>query len=291
MPKYHFLECGINSARDPRAPYAVLPIPYERTVCFGRGTAKAPGAILKASLQMESFDEEFFRPLGLRVQTLPAIKCRGTGVKTVFSRIRNAAEAVMMNNRFLMSLGGEHSITVPLAEAARSVHGKDICVLNLDSHLDLRDCFNNSLFSHGCVFRRIMDMHIPVIHAGIRSLCREEYDLVRRNHLDVFWARDIHSTKNDNWIRAIVRRLKKKVYLSIDIDVLDPSIMPGTGTPEPGGLAWHTVLKLLRQVCLARKVVAADIVEVIPLPDIPVCEYVAAKLALKVMTYCSGNFR
>jgi agmatinase len=130
-----------------------------------------------------------------------------------------------------------------------------------------------------------------VIHAGIRSLCREEYEFVKRNHLNVYWARDILAAKNDKWIKELIRRLKKKVYISIDADVLDPSIMPGTGTPEPGGLAWQTVLRLLRQVCLERKIIAADIVEVIPLPNTPLCEYVAAKLALKLMTYCSKKFQ
>ena len=284
MAKYHFLEYDAENTHNPRAPFAVLPIPYERSVSFGRGTAKAPLAIIQASVHAELFDEEFFRPLGLRVQTLPAIKCGGAA-KTVFNRIRNAAAAVLKNKRFLMSFGGEHSITMPLAAAAKSVY-KDICVLNLDSHLDLRNSYENNRLSHACVFRRVMEMNIPVIHAGTRSLCREEYELVKRNYLNVHWARDILAAKNDKWISEIIRQLKKKVYISIDADVLDPSIMPGTGTPEPGGLAWQTVLRLLRQVCLERKVIAADIVEVIPLPNTPLCEYVAAKLALKLMTYC-----
>jgi len=283
--KHHFLIYDPENTHNPRAPFAVLPIPYERTVCFGRGTAKAPAAILKASVQMELFDEEFFYPQGLRVQTLPAIKCRGAGTATVFSRIRKAATAVLKNKRFLMSFGGEHSVTVPLAEAAKSVY-KDISFLNLDSHLDLRNIYQGHHFSHACVFRRVMEMGIPVIHAGTRSLCREEYELVKQNHLTVHWARDILADKNDQWIKDIIRRLKKNVYISIDADVLDPSIMPGTGTPEPGGLAWQTVLRLLRQICLERKVIAADVVEVIPLPNTPLCEYVAAKLALKLMTYC-----
>ena len=285
MANNHFLEYDAESTHNPRTPFAVLPIPYERSVSFGRGTANAPAAIIKASVQTELFDDEFLRPQGLRVQTLPAIKCRGGTAESVFNRIRNAATAVLKNKRFLMSFGGEHSITLPLAEAAKSVY-KDVCVLNLDSHLDLRNNYKNNRFSHACVFRRIMEMNIPVIHAGTRSLCREEYEFVKRNHLNVYWARDILAAKNDKWIKEIIRRLKKKVYISIDADVLDPSIMPGTGTPEPGGLAWQTVLRLLRQVCLERKVIAADLVEVIPLPNTPLCEYVAAKLALKLMTYC-----
>ncbi len=283
MANYHFLEYDAENTHNPRAPYAVFPIPFERTVSFGRGTSKAPAAILKASMQAELFDDEFFCSPGLKVQTLPAADCRGS-TTVVFDRIRRRAETILNAGRFLMSFGGEHSLTIPLVAAAKSACG-DISVLNLDSHLDLRDSFRNSRFSHACVFRRVMEMGVPVAHAGIRSLCREEYELIKQNHLNVYWARDILAAKNDKWIKAIIRRLKKKVYISIDADVFDPSIMPGTGTPEPGGLAWQTVLRLLRQVCLEKKVIAADIVEVIPLPNTPLCEYVAAKLALKLMTY------
>jgi len=284
MANYHFLEYDAENTHNPRAPYAVFPIPFERTVSFGHGTSKAPTAILKASMQAELFDDEFFCAPGLKVQTLPAADCHGS-TAAVFNRIRRRAETILNAGRFLMSFGGEHSLTIPLVAAAKSACG-DISVLNLDSHLDLRDTFRNSRFSHACVFRRVMELGVPVVHAGIRSLCREEYELVKQNHLNVYWARDILAAKNDKWIKEIIRRLKKKVYISIDADVLDPSIMPGTGTPEPGGLAWQTVLRLLRQVCLEKKVIAADIVEVIPLPNAPLCEYVAAKLALKLMTYC-----
>jgi agmatinase len=183
-----------------------------------------------------------------------------------------------------MSFGGEHTVTFPLVAAARAVH-KEICVLNLDAHLDLRDSYYANRFSHACVFRRVMEMNVPVIHAGIRSLCQEEYDLVRRRRLNVYWAREILAANNYKWIDKLVAGMKKKVYISIDSDVLDTSVMPGTGTPEPGGLSWQTVLLLLRRICLKRTVVAADIVEVIPLAGTPACEYTAAKLAMKLMTY------
>jgi len=285
MPKnLQFLADPANT-RNPRAPFAVLPIPFERTVSFGRGTSKAPAAILKAGVQAELFDEEFFCPLEFKVQTLPAIACRGS-TKEIFGRIRLRAEGVLKAGRFLMSFGGEHSVTVPLVAAAQSAY-KDICVLNLDSHLDLRDSFRGSRFSHGCVFRRIMDQGVPVVHAGIRSLCREEYELCQKRRVKVFWARQILSAKNERWINELLKQLKKNVYVSIDIDCLDVGLMPGTGTPEPGGLSWHTVLTLLRRIAMERKVIGADIVEVIPLPGAPTCEYVAAKLALKLMTYCS----
>jgi len=285
---HHFLEYDAKNTHNPRAPFAVLPIPYERSVCYGRGTAKAPAAILDASIQTELFDDEFFCPQGLRVQTLPAIPCRGISAGKIFTRIRRTAESALHSGRFLMSLGGEHSITFPLVAAAQAVH-KEISVLSLDAHLDLRDSYKNNRFSHACVFRRVMEINVPVAHVGIRSLCREEYDLVKRRHLNVHWAREILAAKSDQWIDTLAAGMKNKVYISIDADVLDPSIMPGTGTPEPGGLSWQTVLRILRRLCLKRTVIAADIVEVIPLPSTPLCEYAAAKLALKLMTYVSKS--
>lgn len=283
MAMIHFLAHDSDGARNPRAPFAVLPIPFERSVCYGRGTAKAPAAILKASVQAEMFDEEFFIPRGLRVQTLPAICCKGAR-SLVFTRIRRRAEGVMRSGRFLMSLGGEHTITFPLVAAARSAFN-DVCVLNFDAHLDLRHRYKNNVFSHACVFRRVMELNVPVIHVGARSLCREEHDLVRRLGLDVFWARQILSERTDAWMSGLLKRLNRNVYISFDSDCLDPALMPGTGTPEPGGLPWMTVMRLLKRVCFERTVVAADIVEVIPVPGTSVSEYTAAKLALKLMTY------
>lgn len=287
MQKNHFL-AEPASTRNPNAPFAVLPIPFERSVSFGRGTAKAPNAILQASVQPELFDEEFFLPVDLKVQTLPAVNCSSGSTETVLKRISLAAGKVLEKKRFLMALGGEHTVTVPLVAAAKSVYG-DICVLNLDSHLDLRDSYQDNRFSHACVFRRVMEFNVPVIHAGIRSLCQEEYDLIHKRRLKVFWARSILGAQNDKWIDRLLKLLSTKVYISIDADVLDPSLMPGTGTPEPGGLPWLLMLRLLRRICCEKQVVAADIVEVIPLPKTPVCEYVAAKLALKLMTYCSKS--
>ena len=132
-----------------------------------------------------------------------------------------------------------------------------------------------------------MELGVPAVHAGIRSLCREEYDLVRRRNLKVFWASGIVSTRSLRWIDSVLSQLAGPVYISIDVDAFDPSVMPGTGTPEPGGLQWAPVLKLLKRVARERRVVGADIVEAVPLPGTPVCEYLSAKLALKLMSYCA----
>ncbi|MBU4286067.1 MAG: agmatinase [Verrucomicrobia bacterium] len=280
----HFLAYDPTCVHNPRAPYAVLPAPYERTVSFGRGTERAPAAILAASVHIEHFDEELFQPLGLGVQTLPAVDCRRGTDRQVLEVIRRAAAGVMQRGQFLLTLGGEHTITFPLVAAAKAMHG-DLTVLHFDAHLDLRDHYTRTPLSHGCVMRRVMELGVPIVSVGIRSVCAEEYRLVKQHRLPVFWARDIVQARSEAWMKAVLARLGKRVYISIDVDCLDPSLMPGTGTPEPGGLGWYALSGLLRRVCAARRVVAADLVEVAPVPGTPACEYIAARLAAKLMLY------
>ncbi len=286
----YFLENGAAFTRDLEAPYVVLPAPYERTVSFGRGAGAAPAAILDASAQLELFDEELFLAPELAVRTLPAPDCQSGGEAAALARIGQAAAPELDAGRFLLALGGEHAITAPLAAAAARAH-PGLTVLHLDAHLDLRDQYHGNPLSHACVMRRVLEMDIPVVHAGIRSLCAEEYKLVNDRHLPVFWWHDLAVDRGDDWLDRIVGRLGRWVYVSLDVDVLDPGLMPGTGTPEPGGLSWLAVTRLLRQVCRQRVVVAADIVETAPVPGMVVAEYTAARLAAKLLTYhkCEGR--
>ena len=280
----HFLELDPENVNNPDAPYAVLPAPYERTVSFGQGTAGAPQAILYASQHIEPFDEELKISPRLRVQTLPEIDCRNGSEEQALQTIRKTARSVMARRRFLMTFGGEHTITAPLVEAAREPW-PSLSVLHLDAHLDLRDEYHGNRLSHACVMRRVLDMNVPIVHIGIRSLCEEEYQLVTDRGLSVFWARDITNPSADAWMDQVIARLTRQVYVSLDADGLDPSLMPGTGTPEPGGLTWQAITSLLRRLCSERQVVAADLVEVAPIPGTPLCEYTAARLAAKLMAY------
>lgn len=281
----HFLDLDPDTVRDPQAPYAVLPVPYERTVSYGAGTARAPAAILAASVQIELVDEELLQAPELRVQTLPALDCQAGSERQILDRIEAVAYPVMHAGRFLMTLGGEHTITLPLAAAARRVYGSALCALHLDAHLDLRDTYRANSLSHACVMRRVTELGLPVVPVGIRSVCAEEHRFLQERRQPVWWARDICRATDDAWIDAIIAQLNRLVYITIDSDALDPAVMPGTGTPEPGGLSWYAMTDLLRRVCAARTVVAADLVEVVPLPGTPVCEYTAARLATKLMTY------
>ncbi|MBI3986765.1 MAG: agmatinase [Lentisphaerae bacterium] len=279
-----FLEYHPRFTGNPDAPYAVLPAPYERTTCFAHGTVEAPAAILRASELVELFDEELKIAPDLAVQTLPVVDCRDGSDADALGRIEKAALAVVRKGRFCMAFGGEHTVTFPLVKAARAAAGP-LSVLQIDAHTDLRDSYKGKCLSHACVMRRVKELGVPVTHVGIRSLSREEFELIERERLPVFWARPIVQARDDVWIDTIVATLGQNVYVSVDVDGLDPSYAPGTGTPEPGGLSWYHVTSLLRRVCAERRVVAADIVEVIPSPAMPISEYLAARLAVKLMIY------
>ena len=285
-PSYEglFLSSDPALARDSAAPYAVLPIPYERTVSYGTGTSRGPAAILSASLQIEEFDEEFRAPFGLRVQTLPALGFAGLTEGEAMDRIYLAARRVLSRRRFLLSLGGEHTITGPLVAAARSVAG---CrsVLQIDAHTDLRTEYTGTPFSHACVMRRVREMGVRTVGVGIRSVSPREHDYILAEQVPLFWARDIAEAHDESWIRRVVDLLDEPVYITVDVDGFDPSLMPGTGTPEPGGLSWYPVMRLLRSASEARRVIAADVVELAPIPGPAVSEFTAARLAARILSY------
>lgn len=280
----YFLDISPEVATDPTAPYVVLPLPYERTVTYGTGTAKGPTAILRASHEIEDFDEELMVPMNLRVQTLQTPILENLDDKHALAVIRDAANSVLREDRFLLSLGGEHTVTYPLTAAAKSVFEK-ISVLHIDAHLDLRDQYKGTPFSHACVMKRIRDMGLSTTHVGIRSCSADEYAYAEKEHIPIFWARDIHASLDDRWVKQIVEQLEGKTYVTVDIDSLDPSLVSGTGTPEPAGLTWYQITRLLRQVFNEHNVVAADIVEVAPVPGSQVSEFVAARLGAKMLMY------
>ena len=270
--------------RDPAtARYAVLPVPYEGTVCYMAGTAAGPQAVLEASPQLEFYDEELggeFYAAG--IATLPAVP-PADEPGAMMARIRAAAEPVIRAGKFLLTLGGEHSITAPLVEAAQAYHGP-LSVLHVDAHADLRDTWEGTPHSHACVMRRVLERTDGrICQVGIRNVSLDE---VRACPAQV--ARFITPAiirQDGRWIDRALAMLCERVYVTIDMDGLDPSLAPGVGTPEPDGLSWPQITALLRRVCAERRVVAADIVETRPIPPNHLTEFVAAKLAYKLIAY------
>ncbi len=267
----------------------VLPVPYEGTATYGKGTALGPAAILEASTQVEFYDIELKRNIceDVPAHTLDALEVDDDPEKTAKLVEETVREMVKSGKRPVI-LGGEHSIT---PGAVAGLGEKDFSVLQIDAHSDLRDSYEGKRYSHACAMRRVGDITKSTVQVGIRSMCYEEAEYIKENKLEdsIFYADDLLRKKKDGMldkkdIEKMVSQLKEKVYVTVDIDGFDPSVVPGTGTPEPGGLLWHDVLDIMRAVA-KKEVLGFDIVEVSPIPNSNVSEFTAAKLAYKMMGY------
>lgn len=267
----------------------ILPVPYEATTSYGGGTANGPAAILEASRFIELYDQELdAEPSAIGIATLPELHLTGAGPEAAVRELRDAYDALLdsAEGKFVVLLGGEHSIaSAPIHAWADRLRARDrrLSVLQFDAHTDLRPEYEGSPFSHASVMHRAQEQ-VDVVAVGVRALTREEMDLVRASqHLHVLLADDIH--EGDGWMDQVMRHLGPDVYLSFDVDVFDPSLVPATGTPEPGGLQWYPVLKLLRRVFRERVVHAADVVELAPIPGFHAPDFLVAKLVYKLIGY------
>ncbi len=266
-----------------RARFAVLPIPYDSTTSFQTGTREGPAAIIRASQQVELFDEELETECHKAgVATLDPLMPNMAGPKAMHEDVFAAAKRIVRDGKFLIGLGGEHSITSGLVRAVMTKH-KKLSVLQIDAHLDLRDSWEGSPHSHACVMRRCLELGANIVPVGIRNVSLEERRFLKRRKMEVVTARQCHT--DDDWVDRVLNGLGETVYVTIDIDGFDPSFAPGTGTPEPGGLDWYQVTGLLRLVAAEKTVVGADVVEVMPLPGQAVTEFLAARLTYKLLSY------
>ncbi|MFQ5495146.1 MAG: agmatinase [Phycisphaerae bacterium] len=267
-----------NAAR-----FAVLPVPYDAAASFLPGARHAPAAIINASYHLEWFDEELeVEAYDCGVATLDALEPSLDGPEAMHERIFKHARRVVRDGKIPIGLGGDHSVTAGLVRAVMTKH-KKLSVLQIDAHLDLRDRFLGSRFAHACVMRRCLEMGATIVPVGIRAVSPSEHRFVKRHPIEPITARDCHM--EDEWIDRVLNGLGEKVYVTMDIDAFDPSFAPGTGTPEPGGLDWYQVTGLLRLVAAEKRIVGADIVEVLPIPGQVVTEFLAARLAYKLMAY------
>jgi agmatinase len=285
----NFLGLGPRQSDYRKARYAVLPIPYDATVSFQTGTRNGPRSIISASQQVELFDEEYGRSFeGCGIATLDPIAPNVAGPKAMHDDVHAAARRVVRDGKFLIALGGEHSITSGLVRAVRASH-RSLSVLQIDAHADLRDAYEGSPYSHASVMRRVREMGASVVGVGIRNYSAEEHRYIKKHDIRLVSARE--ARQNVDWIQDVVERLTGRVYVTIDIDGLDPSIAPGTGTPEPGGLDWFQVCDLLKAVAMYRSIVAADVVEVMPIGGCARTEFLAAKLIYKLIAHIEAGRR
>ena len=265
---------------------AILPIPYDLTTSYPPGARRGPLAILEASTHLETWDEELrcesWEQVG--IETLAAVVPDTSGPEATLARIERVAREVVDSGRFLVGLGGEHSITAPLLRAVRSRYPA-AGVLQLDAHADLRDSFEGSPCNHACVMHRVIDDGAALAQVGIRSLTGEEAELIRERGVCTVFASEATAEPVERWIGRVIAALPEEVYVTVDLDALDPSIMPATGTPEPGGLDWYRALAVLRAVARARRVVGFDVVELAPIPGLVAPDFLAAKLVYRLLGY------
>ncbi len=285
---HNFLGLDERSSDFARAGFVILPVPYESTTSYGGGTANGPRAILEASRYIELYDQELDRePYEAGIATLPALELSGAGGAEAMRELREAYEALLdeAGDKFVIMLGGEHSLTAEpvLAWADRLGPDRRLTVLQFDAHTDLRPEYEGTAYSHASVMHRVHD-RVDIVAVGIRALTAGEKALTRHSdHLHLFLADDIHGRVD--WVDDVLSRLSDDVYVTFDVDCFDPSLVPSTGTPEPGGLDWYTVLRVLRRVFSEKNVVAADVVELAPVTDLHAPDFLVAKLVYKMIGY------
>lgn len=261
---------------------AVIPAPYGKTVTYRQGTENGPRAILDASSNMELFDDEIGKDTyKIGIHTVGELEIQNLSLEEMISQVEDKVASLTADSKFPVIIGGEHTITVGAVKALLGTY-KDLNVFYLDAHYDLRDSYKGSNLNHACVARRLSEMCRTII-VGARSLSKEEKNFLPNPNVSVFNVYDILETPN--WKEKIKDTLSENVYISIDLDVFDPSIMPSVGTPEPGGLGWYEFLELMRFIIQHKNIVGLDVVELCPAKDMVAPDFMVAKLIYRLLGY------
>jgi len=269
---------------DPEnADIVIIPVAYDGTSTWVKGADKGPAAIIEASANMELYDietdSEAYRKGIYTEDTIT----RDITTTEMINAVNGTVQYYLEKNKFTVVIGGEHSVSIGSIKA-HTEHYANLTVLQLDAHADLREEYNGSIYNHACVMARIKEF-CPVVQVGIRSMDSPEKEPMDKTR--TFFAEDIYNNKD--WIKKVISILSDNVYITIDLDVFDPSIMPSTGTPEPGGLLWYDVLALLKAVSNKKNVVGFDVVELCPDDRNKAPDFMAAKLIYKLLSYKFGG--
>ena len=261
----------------------ILPVPYEATVSYRSGTREGPRAILEASKYVELFDpetkKEIYKEVG--IFTAPALPIDTSGPQAMLQLIEKEYRKYLYDNKLIIMLGGEHTISyAPVKIFYES--GEDFSVLSIDAHADLRDTYENSKFNHACVMRRVHEL-VPLVEIGVRSFCKEEIEYIEKNKISVFTPQKIR--ESSDWITEALNDVKDNVYISIDVDGFDPSVIPSTGTPEPDGLLYFQVEELLKNIAREKNIIGIDVVELSPISSLHYSEFTIAKLIYRIINF------
>jgi len=276
---------GIDNKNNNKESVVIVPFGLEKTVSYGCGTSKGPKEIIKASHQVELFDEDLnkepYKNIGIKTLSHFPIKNK---IVDALKQIENINKILLDENKFPLVLGGEHSLTCGAIKPFVKKFGK-ICLLHFDAHADLRNSYNGNKYSHASAIRRCLDnKNVNVVSFGIRNISAEEISFLKKNkkRIKIYWAKD-----KSKWNLAEFKKIikNKKIYLTFDVDGLDLSIMPATGTPEPGGLFWNETMRIIKIAAQSSDIIGADINELSPIKGFDSYNFLAAKLAYKIISY------
>jgi agmatinase len=271
---------NINNGFE-QAQVVVLPLPVEFSTSYGKGTAAGPRAILDASGYVELYDEELDLEIWKKgIHTLPAMELQGNPAE-IMAAITARIAMLLQQNKFVVVLGGEHSISAAVYRAYHA-HFEDLSVLQLDAHSDLRMEYEQSPHSHATTMRRIWEQNSKIVQVGIRAQCIEERNFIQQHKISIYYA---YQLVKNGFGEALIKKLDKNIYLTIDVDFFDPAIMPSTGTPEPGGFFWNETLQFLRLVFRRRNVLGFDVMELSPIPSLKHPDFMVAKLVSKLIGF------
>ena len=282
-PKKGFLGIDVEQNKSPRV--IVIPFGLEKTVSYGGGTKNGPKEIIKASHQVELFDEELnkepYKEIGIKTLKPFSIKNK---INNALDQLSKINEEILSHDKFPLVFGGEHSITPGSIKPFIKKYD-EIILLHFDAHADLRESYKGEKFSHASAIKRCLDYkNLKVVSFGIRNLSKEEMDFYNNNRdrIEIFWGKD-----KQTWDLSLLDKFfnSKNVYITFDVDGFDASVMPATGTPEPGGMLWEDVLPIIKKVCQISNVVGADINELAPIKNFDSYNFLVAKLAYKIISY------
>ncbi len=289
MIAHNFLGLDEPHSTFARAGALVLPLPLEATVSYGGGTAGGPAAIIAASQQVELYDREHDREpaLDYGVHTLDPVALDGADPAAAVDEIAATVARAASSGKLVVALGGEHTVSAGVSRGLLDALGGPVSVVQIDAHSDLRDTYEDSRFSHACVARRMLDDERieQVLQLGVRSVDLEEVAFARAHpgRVGVWYAEDVHARR---WLADFAERVDgRRVHLTIDVDGLDPAVVPATGTPEPDGLTWVETLDIIRTTARSATIIGIDCVELAPRPGLHAADFAVAKLVYKAMTY------
>lgn len=274
-----FLGSEIDQADPQQAMFHVLPVPYEKTVSYGGGTAKGPSTILNASWQLEKWDGKS-NPCDLGIYTCAPVDC-SVSSQQVIDNIANATAEIVRNGGIPVVLGGEHTVTYGVIKGLKQAGIDDFGIVQIDAHADLRHAYEGDILSHASVMKRAVDMGIPLYQLGIRAFCEEEMQV--REEFGVYYQDADELVPNNINSITLPDDFPRKVFFTVDIDGMDPSVFPSTGTPVPGGLSWYQTLNLFESVAKQREIIGFDVMEFAPIEGFHAYDFAASMLTYKLM--------